>query len=138
MAPRREVPNLLLLSLSSIETFVHEIIKIVSPEIVRYHNDCTKKVAEMRSALQDLQDHKENKEERENIEDYAEEDNIGNENEFEFHNSLGGIEKSETFREERDDINYRKELIGDYVERLRCHIFSHIPYSLIDDVKDKV
>ena len=52
--------------------------------------------------------------------------------------SVAAALKIETFEEYSNDKNYRKQLTMDYVERLRYHIFSHIPYSLIDDVKNKV
>ena len=83
MSPRREVNSLLSISLQNIDSFVQGIIKTVAPEIVRYHNECTKK---------DLD----------------------------------------------SERNYRREMLNEYVERLREHIFSHVPYSIVEDVKNKV
>ena len=134
MSPRREVNSLLSLTLRTVEDFVQEIILNVSPEIVRYHNECTENDLEIKLASQNVQDNKENNADK-NIEDEKNiKDNIGDVHEFNY----GSDEKYEKLNEERKDINYRKEVTIDYVERLRDHIFSHIPYNLVEDIKNKV
>ena len=52
MSPRREAQSLLFLSLKSVELFVAKTIKIVAPEIVRHHNERSKRDLEQRLAAQ--------------------------------------------------------------------------------------
>ena len=134
MSPRREVNSLLSLTLRSIEEFVEGIILNVSPEIVRYHNECSENDVEIRLASQCGQDNNEDNADihiknRENIKD-----DVEDADEFKF----GVDDNYERVNEQRYDVNYRKEVTLDYVERLGYHIFSHIPYNLVEDIKNKV
>ena len=133
MSPRREVNSLLTLTIRVFEEFLQGIIITVAPEIVRYHNECTKNDLECRLASQNYQFNKENNtNENENGIDEIKDD-VCDVDELKFSSD----ENYETQNEERY-VNYRKELTIDYVERLRDYIFSHIPYSLVEDIKNKV
>ena len=139
MSPRREAKSLLLLSLKSVETLVQETIKRASSEIVRCHNECSKRDLEQRLAWQSLRRIKdripnEEKEGETLTEEAANDSNDTNRLDETFTDD----ESYETAYEVYGDVNYRKQMTMDFVERFRDHIFSHIPYSLIDDVKNKV
>ena len=140
MSPRREAKSLLSLSLKSVELFVAQTIRKVAPEIVRYHNECAKRDLEQRLASQGLRSEKE-QDINEDPEDENKKDETskGDGDEHTLDNMLNKEENyDDSYEEYASDVNYRKQLTMDYVERLREHIFSHIPYSLIEDVKNKV
>ena len=140
MSPRRQAHSLLSLSLKSVELFVTQIIKTIAPVIVKYHNDRSKWDLEQRLASQNfhrMRD-KETAEEDEKENEIDESENV-NEDKSTLMDKPNYDQIDEApFEEYSSDKNYRKKLTIDYVERLRYHIFSHIPYSLIEDVKDKV
>ena len=139
MAPKREASSLLLLSLNSVESFVHEIILTVSPEIVRHHNKSTKIDSQKRLEIRNFYENKENDRIMEINDDGGNvEKSDSKEDHFKFDNNLMTNENYEKRNEENNDVNYRKEAVNDYVERLREHIFSHIPYNLIEEAKNRV
>ena len=133
MAPRNEVNSLLSISLENIERFVQGIITTVAPVIVRYHNDCVKRDRELRYNVQYSE---------QNIDtDVNDDGNIMGEtadaeSQDIFENNA--VEKSQIITEEGSEKNYRVEALNEYVERLREHIFSHVPYNIVDDIKNKV
>ena len=47
-------------------------------------------------------------------------------------------EESTTAGETKEETNYRLIILADFVQRLRKHIFSHVPYNLVEDVTNKV
>lgn len=140
MSPRREAKSLLSFSLKSVELFVAQTIRKVAPEIVRYHNECAKRDLEQRLASQGLRQERECDMNEDHEEGNKKDETVkGGEDENTIDNMLNNEENYDDSNEAyASDVNYRKQLTMDYVERLREHIFSHIPYSLIEDVKNKV
>ena len=140
MSPRRQAQSLLSLSLESVELLVTQIIKIISPVIVKYHNDRSKWDLEQRLASQNVHRMKDKKiAEEHKQENEVDESENGNEDKSTLIDKPNYDEADEApFEEYSSDKNYRKQVTMDYVERLRDHIFSHIPYSLTEDVKSKV
>ena len=140
MSPRRQAQSLLSLSLKSVELLVTQIIKTIAPVIVRYHNDRSKRDLEQRLASQSFH----RMQDKKIAEEHGEENKIDefenvNEDKLKFIDKPNHDEIDEQpFEEYSNDKNYRKQLTMDYVERLRDHIFSHIPYSLTEDVKSRV
>ena len=95
---------------------------------------------EQRLASQGLRQEREN-DMNEDHEEGNKKDEIGkgDEDENKLDNMLNNEENYDDSNEAyASDVNYRKQLTMDYIERLREYIFSHIPYSLIEDVKNKV
>ena len=140
MSPRRQAQSLLSLSLKSVELLVTRIIKTIAPVIVKYHNDRSKRDLEQRLASQNFHRMNDKKiaEENEKEKEIDESKNF-NEDKSTLIDKPNYDEIDEApFEEYSNDKNYRKQLTMDYVERLRYHIFSHIPYSLTEDVKSKV
>lgn len=141
MAPRRAVCALLQLCLESVERLVQEVITIVTPAIVKHHNDCMKNDLENRLELRNLENNEDiNTTSEENNNDVKKE-NLAIEDSFKFQNKFNLAEQNYEDIDKYDvkyDVNYRKDIVKDFVERLRHHIFSHIPFPLIEDVKNKV
>ena len=143
MPPRREANSLLEISLQGIEYFLQDIIKTASLKIVRYDNERTKQDLEIRHAIRYQAQMKNRNNEYDigtklNKNQEKGEENVTGFAETDVENRSNSDESCLLFDEEGTERNYRLEMLTEYVDRLHEYIFSHVPYSLVEDVKSKV
>ena len=134
MAPRHEVNGLQVIALNELAFLVQTIVQRVSTQIVHYHNECIRNNLEKKLASSKYQVHTNDDEKgtKNDASKQSSETLNANSSHIEEVEDLGIDETEE------DQTNYRLNLLNDFVERLRQHIFSHVPYNLVEDVTQKV
>ena len=139
MSPRREVSSLSTISLQKVAHFVQDVVERVSPEIVKYHNECIRmdvnaKLSLPQTSIQ-TNDHEANDK---GPGDLIEIHGIDSATKYPLETNSSNVDEGEVEEETKEEINYRLVIMTDFIPRLREHIFSHVPYNLIEDVTHKV
>ena len=139
MSPRREMSSLSTISLQKIAHFVQDVVERVSPKIVKYHYECihmdvSAKVSLPHTSIQT----NDNAVNDNGAGDVIEVHGIDGARKYPLETNSNIGDEEETAEESKKEINYRLVMLTDFVQRLREHIFSHIPHGLIEDVTHKV